>query len=76
MKLGGIRSAAFQSGVLRAIDDSKGLHSIDYLSSVSGGGYICSSLLTHINEQLQDDSNKQSVEQKRNVRSEIFICVE
>ena len=41
---GGIRSAAFCLGVLQALNASKILRNIDYLSTVSGGGYIGSSL--------------------------------
>jgi len=41
---GGIRSAAFCLGVLQALDRAKVLKNVDYLSTVSGGGYIGSSL--------------------------------
>lgn len=41
---GGIRSAAFGLGVLQALDAGGVFKHIDYLSSVSGGGYIGSSL--------------------------------
>jgi Patatin-like phospholipase len=41
---GGIRSAAFCLGVLQALDKADVLKRIDYLSTVSGGGYIGSSL--------------------------------
>jgi Patatin-like phospholipase len=37
---GGIRSAAFALGVLQALSDKKLLTSFQYLSTVSGGGYI------------------------------------
>jgi hypothetical protein len=37
---GGIRSAAFNLGVLQALAEKKLLRNIDYLSTVSGGGYI------------------------------------
>jgi hypothetical protein len=37
---GGIRSATFNLGVLQALADLKLLYRIDYLSTVSGGGYI------------------------------------
>eukprot|EP00117_Sycon_ciliatum_P034638 scpid104444/ scgid26397/ len=40
---GGFRSASFCAGVLKGILDSK--QELDYLSSVSGGGYIASSYL-------------------------------
>ncbi len=41
---GGIRSAAFSLGVLQALDQSDVLKRLDYLSTVSGGGYMGSSL--------------------------------
>jgi len=41
---GGIRSAAFNLGVLQALARKRLLQRIDYLSSVSGGGYIASCL--------------------------------
>lgn len=41
---GGMRSAAFSLGVLQALNHHNVLRSIDYISSVSGGGYIGSSL--------------------------------
>jgi hypothetical protein len=37
---GGIRSATFCLGVLRALARNKVLHRFDYLSTVSGGGYV------------------------------------
>jgi hypothetical protein len=37
---GGIRSAAFNLGALQALHAYSGIESIDYLSTVSGGGYI------------------------------------
>jgi hypothetical protein len=41
---GGIRSAAFNLGVLQAFANADRLHRFDYLSTVSGGGYIGSAL--------------------------------
>jgi predicted acylesterase/phospholipase RssA len=41
---GGIRSAAFCLGALQALRQADVLKKIDYLSTVSGGGYIGSSL--------------------------------
>jgi hypothetical protein len=41
---GGIRSAAFNMGVLQALSASGLLNRVDYLSTVSGGGYIGSCL--------------------------------
>lgn len=37
---GGIRSATFNLGILQALAELKLLHCFDYLSSVSGGGYV------------------------------------
>jgi hypothetical protein len=39
---GGIRSATFNLGVLQALDAGGMMGKIDYLSSVSGGGYVAS----------------------------------
>lgn len=41
---GGIRSATFNLGLLQAMDRYGFLRQVDYLSTVSGGGYIGSSL--------------------------------
>src|SRR6266700_3480946 len=41
---GGIRSASFCLGALQALDRTGVLKNIDYLSTVSGGGYIGTSL--------------------------------
>jgi len=43
---GGIRASTFSLGVLQALDRHGILNRIDYLSTVSGGGYIGSSLVT------------------------------
>ena len=45
---GGIRSATFNLGVLQGLAKIKLLEQIDYLSTVSGGGYIGSWLITWI----------------------------
>jgi hypothetical protein len=46
---GGIRSAVFNLGLLQALDSTGLLRRVDYLSTVSGGGYIgvCYSWLRH-----------------------------
>src|SRR6476646_2541148 len=47
---GGVRSASFCLGALQALDKAGVLKNIDYLSTVSGGGYIGTSLsaaMTH-----------------------------
>jgi hypothetical protein len=46
---GGIRSASFSLGVMQALAFNGWLSKIDYLSTVSGGGYIGSSLTWAIN---------------------------
>ncbi len=45
---GGIRSASFNLGVLQALAHQKLLSNLDYLSTVSGGGYIGSWLMQWI----------------------------
>jgi hypothetical protein len=45
---GGIRSATFSLGVIQALCESKVLREFDYLSTVSGGGYIGSWLSAQI----------------------------
>ena len=46
---GGIRSACFQLGILQGLSESGWLKRVDYLSSVSGGGYMagCYQWLQH-----------------------------
>ena len=44
---GGIRAAAFQSGVLRRLAEEGLLKNVEYLAAVSGGGYIASSFCSH-----------------------------
>ncbi len=46
---GGIRSAAFALGALQALHQDGVLDEIDYLSTVSGGGYIGTSLTAGLN---------------------------
>ena len=47
---GGVRSAAFSLGVLQALNHNDVLNRIDYLSTVSGGGYIGTSLTATMTE--------------------------
>ncbi len=47
---GGIRSATFSLGVVQALADANLLRSVDYLSTVSGGGFIGSCLSSLLNE--------------------------
>src|SRR5215470_11773858 len=49
---GGIRSATFNLGVIQGLARCRLLHKFDYISSVSGGGYISSWLLGWMHHQL------------------------
>jgi hypothetical protein len=51
---GGIRSATFALGVLQALARHDLLHRFDYLSTVSGGGYIGASLTWLTSKQIVD----------------------
>ncbi|MGA2049552.1 MAG: patatin-like phospholipase family protein [Terracidiphilus sp.] len=48
---GGIRSATFNLGVLEALAQARLLHVFDYVSTVSGGGYIGSWLMAWMHHQ-------------------------
>jgi hypothetical protein len=48
---GGIRSATFNLGILQALARSRLLHVFDYLSTVSGGGYIGGWLMAWMHHQ-------------------------
>lgn len=52
---GGIRSASFALGVLQGLTKSGILKKIDYLSTVSGGGYIGSSLTWFLHKSWDQD---------------------
>jgi hypothetical protein len=62
---GGIRSATFNLGVLQGLAKSNLIHKFDYISSVSGGGYISSWLLGWMHHQSLG-----SREVQRQLRSE------
>src|SRR5712692_7947068 len=53
---GGIRSATFNLGILQALSEFGVLRWVDYLSTVSGGGYIGSWLTAWIKRQAATDS--------------------
>ncbi len=57
---GGIRSATFNLGVIQGLANSKLLHKFDYISSVSGGGYISSWLLGWMEHQQLGSREVQS----------------
>ena len=49
---GGIRSATFSLGVLQALAEARCLGKIDFLSTVSGGGYVGSFLGRSVHARL------------------------
>ncbi|MEM5440403.1 patatin-like phospholipase family protein [Paraburkholderia diazotrophica] len=53
---GGIRAACFSLGVLRWLEHSEKMRDIDYLSSVSGGGYAATSYL--YGQNVQDGTSE------------------
>lgn len=55
---GGIRSASFNLGVLQALAQQKLISNLDYLSTVSGGGYIGSWLM----QWIKNDGSVSNVE--------------
>lgn len=55
---GGIRSATFNLGVLQAFQSEGKLKQIDYLSTVSGGGYIGAWYVTHLHPGTQTINSK------------------
>ncbi len=55
---GGIRSASFCLGVMQAMAHNHWLEKIDYLSTVSGGGYIGSSLSWLLSQEFDDEMRK------------------
>ncbi len=67
---GGIRSATFNLGVLQALAKNKMLGDFDYLSSVSGGGYIASWLQAWIHRQQQDEGTSRQVFEQLGGRSD------
>jgi Patatin-like phospholipase len=61
---GGIRSASFSIGVMQALAHNGWLKKIDYLSTVSGGGYAGSSLSWLLSETAAADNTRFGVSQK------------
>lgn len=77
---GGIRSASFCMGVLQALDANKLFDRVDYLSTVSGGGYIGASLTTAMTKDkgkfpfasLLDQDEPERVQHIRNFSNYLF----
>ena len=64
---GGIRSATFALGVLQALAHHDLLRRFDYLSTVSGGGYIGASL-TWLTSKLVAERYQSAFERQRQSR--------
>ncbi|MBM0103876.1 patatin-like phospholipase family protein [Steroidobacter sp. S1-65] len=67
---GGIRSATFNLGVLQALAKNKLLPQFDYLSSVSGGGYIAGWLQAWMHREQQQAGTAKDVFKELGNRSE------
>jgi len=52
---GGIRSAAFALGVVQQLADAGILAHVDYLSTVSGGGFLGGAILTHLHSKATSE---------------------
>jgi Patatin-like phospholipase len=52
---GGIRSATFSLGVVQVLAQRKLLHEVDYISTVSGGGYLGSFLSCYLDDRVAGD---------------------
>jgi predicted acylesterase/phospholipase RssA len=64
MSGGGIRSASFALGALQALSNLKLVEKFDYLSTVSGGGYIGSCLSWFLNKDYHTHDQAYSLGQK------------
>lgn len=62
---GGIRSASFSMGVMQAFAKAGWLKKIDYLSTVSGGGYIGSSLTWLLHKTWKVPADEKESSQKK-----------
>jgi len=61
---GGIRSAVFSLGVMQALAEKRWLKKFHYLSTVSGGGYIGSSLTWLLHDKWQAGKTEFNVDEK------------
>lgn len=61
---GGIRSASFALGVMQSMVWHNKLKQVDYLSTVSGGGYIGSALTWFLNQEIPDWMHTKEEEKK------------
>ena len=61
---GGIRSALFNDGFLQGLSHRGVLRFVDYLCSVSGGGYIAGNLISQRHEKHGEDSDNEGADQE------------
>lgn len=66
---GGIRSATFNLGIIQSLAEKKLLEKFDYLSTVSGGGYIGSWLSAQIHRHTGKDDPANGVKGKQQIES-------
>lgn len=64
---GGIRSATFNLGVLQTLAKRELINQFDYLSTVSGGGYIGSWLTSWIYQKEPDDEEIKKEPEKKGI---------
>eukprot|EP00928_Gymnodinium_smaydae_P027933 TRINITY_DN21443_c0_g1_i1.p1 TRINITY_DN21443_c0_g1~~TRINITY_DN21443_c0_g1_i1.p1 ORF type:complete len:1054 (-),score=118.77 TRINITY_DN21443_c0_g1_i1:114-3134(-) len=57
---GGVRAAAFQAGILWRLACEDRLQDVEYLTAVSGGGYIASAFASHLSAAYKEDGGPQS----------------
>lgn len=69
---GGIRSATFNLGVLEALKELDFLKDIDYLSTVSGGGYIGAWLSANCVRSQQINANFENLANKNHVEANVL----
>jgi len=67
---GGIRSATFNLGILQALSSLRILPRIDYLSTVSGGGYIGSCLTSLLSRRHVEKDQRAAVEHRASIRGD------
>ena len=62
---GGIRSATFSTGVMQALAKHGVMQRVDYLSTVSGGGYIGASLTWLLNKYGRRPGDEDNPDRRR-----------